>query len=289
MADDRTIACIALREYVDIDPRLLSELVLRLGPPEELVQNPELAQLPESLLSAELRDRIFGCHMRFPEIESRLNLLREHEIDVQTFFSTSYPDALRSIANPPPYLYVRGQTPSGQRCICVTGQTDPGADAIADAVTAGRQLHGAGFSVISGLAPGIETSVHVGLFSKEGASFAFCGFGLEADLAPDVQAVAEQIAQLGGLCSEYPETVEPTHELREESVRLLIGVSEGLLVIDAEEESTVSTAYLDAAQDAGKPVFFLGQSSKAAADRLLAAGAYPLSDATHLDFITNTV
>lgn len=289
MADERMLASIALREYAEIDPRLLSELVLRLGPPEELLQNPKLEELPESLLSAELGDRIRNCHMRFPEIESRLELLKERDIHVQTFFSKSYPDALRSIADPPPYLYVRGQSPTQQRCICVTGCVDPTADAIADAVTVGQQLHHAGFSVVSGLAPGIETSVHVGVLSEEGASFAFCGYGLQVELPPDLHAVAEQIALFGGLCSEYPESIEPLHELREESVRLLVGVSAGVFVVHAEEESTISTAYLEAAQTEGKPVFFLGSSDSPATDRLLSAGAYPLSDANRLEFITKTV
>ncbi len=289
MADERLLASIALREYADVDPRLMSELILRLGPPEELLQNPELDGLPESLLSAELRDRIRDCHMRFPEIESRLNLLQERDIEVQTFFSTSYPDALRSLADPPPYLYVRGQSPNQERCICVTGRVDPTADAIADAVTVGHQLHKSGFSVVSGLAPGIETAVHVGVLSDEGSSFAFCGFGLEAELSPDLQAVAEQIVLFGGLCSEYPESIEPLHELREESVRLLVGVSAGVFVVHAEEESAISTAYLDVAQAEGKPVFFLGSSDTAATDRLLSAGAYPLSDASRLEFITKTV
>jgi DNA processing protein len=289
MADERTIASIALREYADVDPRLMAELVLRLGPPEDLWQNPALAELSDELISAELRDQIAHIGERFPEIESRIALLLDREISVQTFFSNAYPSALRSIADPPPYLYVRGMSPGDRKCICVTGRHDPTADSIADAVTAGRELQRAGFSVVSGLAPGIETAVHVGLLSNEGASFAFCGFGLDAELPADVQAVADQIARFGGLCTEYPETVEPLHELREESVRLLIGVCAGVLIVDAEEESSISSAFLDAAQEESKPVFFLSSSGDAALDRLLSAGAYPLSDASKLEFITKSV
>jgi DNA processing protein len=289
MADERTIASIALREYAGVDPRLIAELALRIGPPEAIVESPDLEGLPDTLLSPELLIEIRNAPMRYPEIESRLNLLSDRDIDVHSVYSSSYPEGLRSLADPPPYLYVRGLLPAQPVCICVTGRTNPSADAIADAVTVGRQLGAAGMGVVSGLTPGIETAVHVGLLGEDRPSFAFCGFGLEAELPPDVSAVAEQIAVQGGLCSEYPESIDPTHDLRAESVRLHLGVCAGVIVVHGEEDPASTAVYLEAAQLEGKPVFFLGPGESVASERLLSAGAYPLTDAANLDFVVNFV
>src|SRR5262245_35238004 len=107
-----------------------------------------------------------------------LELATKHGAQLISFSSPHFPKALLNIADPPTLLYVRGSLlPNDQRSIAVVGTRSPSIYGLEMAGQISEHLSRAGFTVISGLARGIDTAAHVGAL-RGGRTLAVIGSGL---------------------------------------------------------------------------------------------------------------
>lgn len=127
----------------------------------------------------------------------------ELRCDVTTVLDTAYPAALGSLARRPPFLFVQGRLiPADDRAVAVVGARDASAEGERDATRVAGVLAGAGFTVVSGLARGIDTCAHTAALAAGGRTIAVLGCGM-GRLAPGPRTLAREIAASGAVVSQF--------------------------------------------------------------------------------------
>jgi DNA processing protein len=176
-----------------------------------------------------------------------------------TLGDPEYPAALLQIEDPPLLLYRLGRPLSEARtALAMVGSRNPTAQGLQNARQFARALAERGLTIVSGLALGIDGAAHEG--ALEGApadamaTIAVVGTGLARVYPARHRELAHRIAERGALVSEYPIDMPPLPENFPRRNRLISGLSEGTLVVEAALQSgSLITARLAAEQ--GKEVF----------------------------------
>ncbi|MDB5106064.1 MAG: protecting protein DprA [Fibrobacteres bacterium] len=169
--------------------------------------------------------------------------------------SPAYPSPLRSLPQPPPFLFMAGEwRPEDRKSLAVVGTRYPSGygSRMARDLTAG--MGAAGFTIVSGLARGIDTVSHEAALETGSRTIAVLGSGLDWIYPPENVPLARRIAKHGSVISEFPMGVAPhaTHFPRRN--RLISALSLGTLVVEAGNDSgALITA--DYAMDQGREVF----------------------------------
>jgi DNA processing protein len=170
-----------------------------------------------------------------------------------------YPTALLNTADPPLMLYLMGRVRlPWPAAIAVVGSRNPTPQGQANAQQFGRSLAQAGLTVVSGLALGIDGAAHEGALEGAApgqlATIAVVGTGLDSVYPRQHEALAGRIAQRGLLISEYPLGTAPLSANFPRRNRIISGLSEGTLVVEAAVRSgSLITARM--AIEQGKDVF----------------------------------
>lgn len=169
--------------------------------------------------------------------------------------SESYPEPLRSLPQPPPFLFMAGDwRPEDGKSLAVVGTRYPSVYGSRMARELSLGLAEAGFTVVSGLARGIDTLAHETTLSAGMRTVAVLGSGLDWIYPPENVSLAQRVARQGCLISEFPLGVPPhaTHFPRRN--RIISALSLGTLVVEAGNDSgALITA--DYALDQGREVF----------------------------------
>ena len=175
---------------------------------------------------------------------------------VLTQKSPSYPGRLQPLDNPPGVLYVQGTLPEGP-AVAVVGSRHDTRYGRETAFKIARDLSSAGVTVVSGLARGIDTAAHRGALAGGGRTVAVLGGGFNDVYPPENKDLARQIVLDGGaLVTEYPPDAAPLPYHFPLRNRIISGLSDGVLLIEAALKSgTMST--VNHALNQGKPVFAL--------------------------------
>lgn len=168
-----------------------------------------------------------------------------------------YPQRLLESPDPPLLLYLEGRREQLRQLdgFAVVGSRHPTPQGLDQAKAFGAELAAAGYAVVSGLALGIDGAAHRGALSQ-GASWAVLGSGLDVIHPKSHRSLAEQLKEQGLLISEHPPGAEPLPPHFPVRNRLIAGLSVGVLVVEAAEQSgSLITARL--AAEAGREVFAL--------------------------------
>lgn len=166
-----------------------------------------------------------------------------------------YPAALLQTADPPLLLHAEGRlevldTP----LLAIVGSRNPTAQGLDNARDFARHLAGAGWTIVSGLALGIDAAAHQGALDGGGMTIAVVGTGLDTVYPRRHAALAARIARQGLLLSEYGLGSPSVARHFPERNRIIAGLSRGTLVIEAALQSgSLITARL--AAEAGREVF----------------------------------
>ncbi len=180
-----------------------------------------------------------------------------------------FPEALKNISSPPSFLYIKG-TIKKMPLISVIGArkaTSYGKE-VTEFIT--RELVKNRVGIVSGLARGIDTIAHKTALSCNGYTIGILGCGIDVVYPPENRKLFEEIGEKGALISEFPMGTKPRRENFPRRNRLISGLSNGVLVIEAGEKSgTLITARW--ALNQGKEIFCVPGSIFS-----------PLSRGTHL-------
>ncbi len=163
-----------------------------------------------------------------------------------------YPTNLRHIADPPPYFFVRGTIAANDpRFVAVVGARAASDAGRRMAQRLGMELAGKGFTVVSGLARGIDCEAHQGALDGRGKTVAVMGCGIDIIYPPENKKIAEaMIENGGGLISELPLGTPPIAENFPSRNRLISGLCLGVVVVEAAERSgSLITARMALEQD----------------------------------------
>jgi DNA processing protein len=166
-----------------------------------------------------------------------------------------YPPSLLDLNDPPLILFGQGQAHLLQtRGIGMVGSRNATQAGLGIAKNMAKALVMQGWSVISGLAEGIDGAAHAGALEGSGATIAVLGCGLDHVYPKHHMALSKQIAQEGLLLSEYPPGTAPQPGFFPRRNRIIAALSDGLLVVEAALRSgSLITARV--ASTLGRPVF----------------------------------
>jgi len=152
----------------------------------------------------------------------------------------NYPRLLKKIKNPPKVLYFLGEIKEREDCFAIVGTRRCSAYGKQVALEMAGDLAEAGLTIVSGLAPGIDTFAHRAVVEKKKRTIAVLGTGLdEKSIYPKSNLkLAKKILENGGcLISEYPPGTRGTKFTFPQRNRIVSGLSLGVLVVEAKEKS----------------------------------------------------
>lgn len=205
--------------------------------------------------SLQAAERIAAVCRHEPLVEQELKQAAAHGVAVVTMADVGYPPALREIHDPPLALYIKGRLPEpDEAAVAIVGSRHASLYGLQAAQRLGYDLALRGVAVVSGLARGVDAAAHRGALRGPGRTFAVLGNGLASVYPPEHEALADQIAESGGLISEYPMAADPRGDHFPRRNRLISGFSRGVVVVEAAGRSgALITA--DCALEQGKEVF----------------------------------
>ena len=158
---------------------------------------------------------------------------------VVTYGCADYPERLKEIYDPPPVLWVRGPASLLSRAaIAVVGTRHPSPYGSGVAEMLARDLAVRKLLIVSGMARGIDTCAHKGALAARTATVAVWGTGIDVVYPKENKRLAEEILALGGaIVSELPMGTFPAPQNFPRRNRILSGLSVGVLVVEASENS----------------------------------------------------
>jgi DNA processing protein len=158
---------------------------------------------------------------------------------VVSFACSEYPERLREIYDPPPVLWVRGDARLLSRpAIAIVGTRHPTPYGTAVAEMLARDLAARRLLVLSGMARGIDSCAHKGALAARMPTLAVWGTGIDIVYPKENRKLAEEILALAGaIVSEVPMGTFPAPQNFPRRNRILSGLSVGVLVVEAGENS----------------------------------------------------
>lgn len=183
----------------------------------------------------------------------------EAGLDIRTVLDPGYPSPLHSIFNRPPLVFLQGtwREPEDARSIAVVGTRQPSPDGIRRARRLSRELVAANYTILSGLALGIDTAVHEATIEAGGRTIAVIGTGLQRIYPASNAGLARRILECEGtILSQFLPDQPPTKWTFPKRNVVMSGLSLATVVIEA---GATSGAKMQAriALEHGRSVFLL--------------------------------
>lgn len=235
--ESRIIDWLRLNLINGLGPRLRQQLFEVFDSPAEILNATEsrLRQVPG--IGPTLASAIVNSNNRVAA-QNELRRCREMSIDLLFESETSYPTNLKEIPDPPGILYSRGKIiPADSIAIAIVGTRHASKYGIGQAENFATGLARAGFTIVSGLARGIDTVAHQAALDAGGRTIAVLGSSVTNLYPPENKRLAEDIAKSGAVISEAPLDSKPKGSSFPQRNRIVTGLSLGVIVVEAAARS----------------------------------------------------
>ncbi|PKL52248.1 MAG: DNA-protecting protein DprA [Nitrospira bacterium HGW-Nitrospira-1] len=221
----------------DIGPVTGRKLLAAFGCPENVFK-----ANASDLLSVNGISRERAGHIRkfcqWDEVEKYVRTMEKKGISAVPYQDDRYPEALKNIDDAPLVLYMKGEYhPDDRFAIGIVGSRKhtPYGESVTQRIAG--ELSAAGFTIISGLARGIDTLSHESALAAGGRTIAVLGSGPDVCYPPENRGLTERIAASGCVISEFVPGTMPNKENFPRRNRLISGLSLGVLVVEATDKS----------------------------------------------------
>ena len=228
---------IALNMTPGVGPRVTSRLLEHFGSAEAIFDAPrrELALLrltPETIESIAKRE----LHAR---ADAEIERVRKLGGDILVLDDGVYPALLRETYDPPVTLYMKGAWADclERPCIAIVGSRRCSTYGQNAALMLSRELAQRGVTIVSGMARGIDAAAHRGALEAGGRTVGVMGTGLDQIYPRDHKKLAEEILNKGALVTQFPLGTPPVSENFPYRNRVISGLSLGVIVVEAAENS----------------------------------------------------
>ncbi|MBR1693485.1 MAG: DNA-processing protein DprA, partial [Lachnospiraceae bacterium] len=189
------------------------------------------------------------------DVHSAYAMLKEQGVRFVMQHHKEYPGRLLHIPDAPFGLFVRGSLPKEELpCVAVIGARDCTEYGRYVALELGRRLAEAGIQVVSGMARGIDSIAQSACAGAGGEVYGVLGCGVDICYPKESRHLYERLLQKGGILSEYPMGTQPRSQLFPRRNRIISGLSDAVVVVEAREKSgTLIT--VDMALEQGREVY----------------------------------
>jgi DNA processing protein len=235
--DSELLAEVRLSLVMGIGPRLRQNLLARFGSISAVLQ----ASRDELCLVDRIGPKLATEIAAAPDetqAAREIDDAARHGIELLTLSEERYPRMLREIHDPPSVLYFRGTLqPADQLAVAIVGTRHASRYGLKCAEELASALARAGFTVVSGLARGIDAAAHRGALRAQGRTIAVLGGGLLELYPPENRDLADEVAQQGCLMSEAPPRMKPLSGSFPQRNRIISGLTLGTVVVEAADQS----------------------------------------------------
>ena len=234
---------IALTLLPDIGPVSAKKLLARFGTPEEIFQADVQHICSVDGIGMKKARQIKGFSS-WDLVTGHVQRLEQKEMRVICLHDPEYPEMLRETEDSPLVLYMQGSLQAQDRyAIAIVGSRKPTHYGISVTEKISQELSCMGFTIVSGMARGIDSIAHRGAMQAGGRTIAVLGSGLDIPYPPEHKNLFQNITESGCVISEFPPGMLPLKENFPRRNRIISGLSAGVLVVEAERRSgTLITA-----------------------------------------------
>jgi len=270
-----------------VGPVAFRKLINAFGSAEAALTAPEARMAEIEGLGPETARRIASSRRKAADAARKeLAIAARHGVRIVSLEDEACPAALRYMHDPPPVLYVKGELLERDRlAVAIVGSRHCTYYGRSQAETLAGALAMSGFTVVSGLARGIDSAAHQGALDAEGRTIAVLGNGLASVYPPENSALAERGVASGALVSEFPMTTPPAAENFPRRNRVISALSLGVVVVEGTEKSGALITARHA-REQGREIFAVpGKVDNPAArgpHRLIRDGAKLVADASDI-------
>jgi DNA processing protein len=236
LADD-VAAEMLLAMVPGVGPRIRMALVERFGTAAAALDAAvsDLRQTPG--VGAKVSKAIAAARREI-DVRSELNLCHEHGVQILVQSMPEYPQQLRTIHDPPGVLFVRGSiVPADGLAVAIVGTRHATPYGLAQAERLAGGLSRAGYTIVSGLARGIDAAAHRGALKAGGRTLAVLGSGVLEIYPPEHEGLADEVIAQGAVISENPPRSPPLAGAFPQRNRIVTGMSLGVIVVEAADRS----------------------------------------------------
>jgi len=217
------------------------------------------------------------------KIESEIDYCDKNGIEIVTTSSEKYPRLLGTLDYAPPVLYVRGELKQEDALsIAIVGTRRPTAYGKNAARSLSKNLAEAGFTIVSGMAKGVDEQAHMGALEAKGRTLAVLGCGVDVIYPKESEELAEKILQTGALISEFPPKTPPIPENFPIRNRIISGLALAVIVVEAPIKSGALITARYALEQGRELLAVPGNIDSKASEgtnRLIQSGAYLVDSA----------
>lgn len=228
---------IALNFVKDIGPISFRRLLAVFKTPEKVFKA-SLSELNEVLNLKNSQAKNIVEFNEWDRVEKELEKIKNQKVRVITYNDEEYPDSLRQIDSPPLLLYLRGNLlPKDRYALALIGSRKMTEYGRKIAMKISSELASYGFTIVSGMASGIDTISHKGALSVGGRSIAVLGSGVDRPYPYQNIELSKELSKSGCVMSEFPMGTPPNKENFPRRNRIISGLSLGVVIIEATKDS----------------------------------------------------
>lgn len=190
-------------------------------------------------------------------LEKYEKYILKNDIKIINILDDNYPAKLKNIYAPPITIFAKGDISLlNSKSIAIVGSREPSKYGIYVAEKFSKELSKEGITIVSGLARGIDTFAHVGALSSFGKTIAVLGSGIDVVYPKENAKYYREISEKGLIISEYIVGTAPESKNFPQRNRIISGLSDGVLVVEARKNSgTMITT--DFALEQGKELYVI--------------------------------
>ncbi len=234
---DQIIAWIGLSSVPGVGRVTFRKLVAAFGSPAAALSAPRDELIERCGIPEKVARNIASSSWEEPAARE-VSRARASGVSLVSYDDPSYPQALRNTDDAPLYLYVRGDLQSRDtEAFAVVGTRTPTHYGVTMTRRLAGDLAGAGMTVVSGMARGIDTQAHTGALEAHGRTIAVLGSGIDVPYPPENRQLMDRIAASGAVISENPLGTRPESGYFPARNRIISGLSRGTVIIEASEDS----------------------------------------------------
>ncbi len=238
-----------LKSVPGIGNHLFKRLIERFESPQNVLRASKKELLAVEGMTGD-RAAAIKSHKISGRIRAELQRLTDTGFHLTALTDPDYPQLLRRIPDPPPFLYVHGELDDGAAKIAVVGSRSATGYGLHAARELSAGLATLGLTIVSGMALGIDTAAHEGALAVDGKTIAVLGSGLKRIYPAANRKLFERIATNGAVVSEFALNSEPEAHHFPLRNRVISGMCLGTVVVEAARKSgSLITARLAAEQN----------------------------------------